>query len=408
MKKSNLDHWIQETEDLSVLTREGLEALQLERLNALLHRLKARGGRCQELPDSLSSLDQLSGLPFTTPQMLSEHPGQFLLTSQAEVSRVISGTTSGTTGLPKRVFYTQRDTDHTVGFFAAGISEMLRPGQTCMIAFPFSGPFGLGDLIAQAVKKIGGIPIAAGFGITYADLIRLVRQEQPETYIGFPTALLGLLRMYGAHFPIQRALLSADACPKGVMDALEQALGSRLFPHYGSRETALGGAITCPAHEGMHLRENHILAEIVDRHGHPLPHGQWGELVITTIGMEAMPLLRYRTGDFTRILPTPCPCGSVTIRLDRVSRASDGPVDMETLDSTLYPTEDLIDYKASFDGTLHIQALVLDTGCAQRLYHAAKAQYPELSITVSVQTAAPTDRPMYPGKRYLVMKGDTV
>ena len=82
----------------------------------------------------------------------------------------------------------------------------------------------------------------------------------------------------------------------------------------------MAGAITCPAHDGMHLRENHIIAEIIDGQGNVLPHGEEGELVITTIGMEAMPLIRYRTGDYTRIIPGTCVCGSETIRLDLLRR----------------------------------------------------------------------------------------
>ena len=148
-----------------------------------------------------------------------------------------------------------------------------------------------------------GIPIRAGFGQSWGRLCRLVRQTQPQTYIGFPTALLGLARVYGADFPIQRALVSADACPAGVMLALDEILESKLYPHYGSRECGLGGAITCPAFQGMHLRENHIIGEIVDADGIAVPEGGYGELVITTIGLEAMPLIRYRTGDYTRFLP---------------------------------------------------------------------------------------------------------
>ncbi|MBR5218101.1 MAG: hypothetical protein IKV89_00075, partial [Clostridia bacterium] len=86
-----------------------------------------------------------------------------------------------------------------------------------------------------------------------------------------------------------------------------------------SHERTTISAVTCQAFEGMHLRENHIIAEIIDASGNVLSDGEYGELVITTIGLEAMPLVRYRTGDFTRILP-PCPCGGVTKRLDTVSR----------------------------------------------------------------------------------------
>ena len=228
MRRTNLENWIENIEALPSLTREGLECLQLRRLNEMLARVKARGGFYEHYPDRLESLDELKNLPFTTPEMLANSPGKFLLTSQSEVSRVISGATSGTTGIAKRVFYTQADTAHTVGFFAAGISEMLTEREKCFIAFPFTGPFGLGDLIAKAVEKLGGIPIRAGFGQTWGEMVSLTRETQPETYIGFPVTLLSLIRLYGPDFPIQRALVSGDACPGGVMAELEKALGNKL------------------------------------------------------------------------------------------------------------------------------------------------------------------------------------
>ena len=123
MKRTNLDTWIENIEGIPHLTRENLEAHQLRRLNEMLTRLKERGGIYDTYPDKLESLSQLQTLPFTTAQMLSEHPGRFLVTSQSEVSRVISGATSGTTGPAKRVFYTEKDTERTIGLFTAGISE---------------------------------------------------------------------------------------------------------------------------------------------------------------------------------------------------------------------------------------------------------------------------------------------
>lgn len=399
MNKTRLDNWICEVESLPELTREGLERLQLRRLNETLARLKARGGIYAGYPEKLENLAQLETLPFTTAAMLAENPGAFLLTSQSEVSRVISGATSGTTGPSKRVFYTDRDTEHTVGFFAAGIGEMLHPGGKCLIGFPFTGPFGLGDLIAKAVERLGGIPIRAGFGQSWGELSDLVSETQPETYIGFPVTLLGLSRMYGSPLPIRRALVSGDACPKGVMDALEQALGSKPYPHYGSRECGLGGAVTCPAFSGMHLRENHILPEIVDEQGNVLPEGAYGELVITTIGLEAMPLIRYRTGDFTRLLP-PCPCGGVTRRIDTVSRR-EGEISMAELDSVLFPIPELVDYRACFDGGLTIDARMLPSGRGEALQKAAQQRYPDDPVRVHTSLCEKSHRPMYPGKRFV-------
>ena len=398
MKRTNLENWIETTEALPELTREGLECLQLRRLNETLVRVKARGGFYRDYPEKLDSLADLRRLPFTTAEDLSAHPGKFLLTSQSEVSRVISGATSGTTGPAKRVFYTETDTEHTVGFFAAGISEMLGAGEKCFIAFPFTGPFGLGDLIANAVERLGGIPIRAGFGQTWGRMLELLKDTRPETYIGFPVTLLSLARMYGEDFPVRRALVSGDACPEGVMAELENILGSKLYPHYGSRECGLGGAVTCPAHEGMHLRENHIIPEIIDETGRVLPDGEYGELVITTIGAEAMPLIRYRTGDYTRILP-PCRCGGITKRIDTVSRR-EGELSIEELDSILFGIPGLVDYQAGFDGKLHLDCLGISR-IADSVRSAVGQKYPQLEVTVSGQSIIRDHRPLYLGKRYI-------
>ena len=400
MNRTKLDNWIAELEGLPVLTREALEALQLRRLNETLKRVKERGGFYRDYPDRLESLADLQTLPFTTAADLAAQPNRFLVTSQSEVGRIISGATSGTTGSAKRVFYTDRDTEQTVGFFAAGISEMLAAGEKCFIAFPFSGPFGLGDLIARAVERLGGIPIRAGFGQSWGEMLALLRETKPQTYIGFPVTLLSLIRMYGSDFPVRRALVSGDACPAGVMAELEKNLGSRLYPHYGSRESGLGGAVTCPAFEGMHLRENHIIPQIIDETGKVLPDGEYGELVLTTIGAEAMPLIRYRTGDFTRILP-PCPCGGVTKRLDTVSRR-EGDISMEELDSHLFRIPGLADFRASFDGRLIIEARTLCEGMEKQILHGAETVCPDLQMVVHTAPSGDSDRPMYLGKRHIV------
>ena len=258
MNRVKMEDWICRKENLAELTREKLEQIQLKNLNGMLKKLKARGGIYKDLPENLNSLEELKSLPFTEPEMLKNHPESFLVCSQSQVSRVITQHSSGTTGGAKRVFYSDEDLENTVDFFASGISEMLNRGEKCLIAFPFSGPSGLGNLIAKAVEQLGAIPIKKGFGLDYGEFLKVLESEKPETYIGFPVPLLSLLRLYEGEFPIKRALISGDACPKSVWDGLSQKI--KLYPHYGSRETVLGGAVTCEAFEGMHLRENHIIA----------------------------------------------------------------------------------------------------------------------------------------------------
>ena len=173
-----------------------------------------------------------------------------------------------------------------------------------------------------------------------------------------------------------------------------------LFPHYGSREMALAGAITCPAHEGMHLRENHILAEIVDDAGNVLPDGEEGELVITTLDMEAMPLLRYRTGDRTRFLSGSCPCGGVTRRLDRVSRMAKDAFWMEELDDLLFPVKTLVDYRAAWDRDgLFLAARILEGHGAEELEERIGWKYPGLSLQLEVSPCRLEEFPCYKGKR---------
>ncbi len=400
MRKTRLENWICEVEGLSALDRETLEDIQLLRLNELLAREKARGGFYKGLPERLGSLAELRRLPFTTPEQLAENAPGLLLTSQAEVSRIISGATSGTTGPSKRIFYTERDIAHTVGFFAAGIGEFVSPGDTVCVAMPFSGPDGLGELICRAVESLGAKPVRMGVGRSLGEQAKMLEAERPEAYIGMPVPLLGLIRWMGSTGSLRRALVSGDACPEGVMRELERLLGARLFPHYGSREMCLGGAVTCPAHEGMHLRENHVIAEIVSPEGEALPAGEFGELVITTVDMQAMPLIRYKTGDYTRFLAEPCPCGGVTRRLDTVRRARETP-DIVDLDSALFALSGLIDYSARLDGGQLIVDAV-GTVTAEELEGAARALYPALGVKAGVRPASPDFCGCCAGKRCIL------
>ena len=398
MKISKLDPWVRDTENLRTLGHGGIRRLQLEKLNALLARERARGGFYAGLPASLPSLDAMAGLPFTTAADLAAHGGGMVMVSQSEIQRVLTDVTSGTSGEAKRVFYTPGDCENTVSFFAAGLSEMVFPGSRTLICMPFSGPYGLGELISAAIESLGAAPLRAGVGRTYGELRELMETARPDTYVGMPAHLLAMLKVCGKG-TLRRALVSGDACAGPVSVAIEKRLGTRLFPHYGSREMGLGGAVTCPAHEGMHLRENHVIAEIVDGDGKVLPDGEYGELVITTVGLEAMPLIRYRTGDRTRILKEPCPCGSRLRRIDGVQRNAGGP-DIVALDKVLLDRDDVADFKAEIrNGVLSIDALTLGAPDEDALKKAAAAALTGLEVRVSARPCADADMPLYPGKR---------
>ena len=386
MRPSRIDALLLAQEGLKNISRASIEEMQLEKLNALLAREKERGGFYRDLPAHLGSLSDLASLPFTTDEDLAHNAPGLLLRSQAEVQRVLSDATSGTTGAAKRVFYTEGDCAHTVELFTAGLGELIFPGSVTMICFPFSGPQGLGELIAEAIERLGARPLRLGVGLSYGEFAAVLEQEKPDTFVGMPVQLLSLLRVCGRG-SLKRALVSGDACPAAVLRGCEEILGTRLFPHYGSREMALGGAITCPAHAGMHLRENHVIAEIIDDKGLPLPPGETGELVITTIGMEAMPLIRYRTGDYTRVIPGRCPCGSEVLRLDTVRRKE--TAEITSLDETLFSLPFVADYRAERrEGKLYLEILTCGEG-----------MLPSLNAETEIRPVRPDDRSLYTGKR---------
>ena len=394
MKRSRIDEMICRQEGNSSVTRSILNEIQLKKLNDVLIREKSRAGFFAHLPDKLSSLEDLSSLPFTTEEDLAQNAGKLLLVSQSDIQRILSDATSGTTGLPKRVFYTLGDCKNTIELYKAGLGEFIFPGNKTMICMPFSGPFGLGELIAAAVEELGATPLKVGVGKTFAQLEEIILTEEPDTFVGLPTHLYSILTVLGP-MSLKRALISGDACPVSATKRIEELLETKLFPHYGSREMGMAGAITCPAHEGMHLRENHIIAEIIDEHGNVLPHGEEGELVITTIGMEAMPLIRYRTGDYTRIIPGICSCGSETLRLDLLRRKGN-PGKILSLDEKLFSINEIVDYKAeqSEDG-LFLNLLVTDLFVENKI----RKLFPNAHI--HLQKITKEDGPMYLGKRIL-------
>lgn len=349
MQISHIDTWIRETEGLSGLSRKELEKLQLEKLNCILAKEKTRNGFYGRLPGRLDDLDELRTLPFTSGWELANYGSRMVLVSQSEISKVTTEMTSGTTGAAKRLFYTENDRERTKCFFTAGLAEMVMPGEKVLVCMPSDGAGGLSALIGEAILRLGANPIAFGVGRSYEAFLEVNAREAPDCFIGMPAPFLSMLRyasFSGIKISVKKALLSADACAAAVFSAIDAFLPGKPWIHYGLREGGLGGAVNCQAFAGMHIRENDILAEIVDENGNRVKEGEPGELVITTIGMEAMPLIRYKTGDKTRFLTGECKCKSRLKRLDSVLRMGKES-EIVTLDEILFAFPEVIDYQAT-------------------------------------------------------------
>jgi len=305
-------------------SRSEIETCQLARLNAMLGRVREHSAFYRKhLPFfDLESLEQLVELPFTSAEDIVMHGPAFLSVPAQEVSRMVAIPTSGTQGVRKRIACTEADLEGTRAFFAEGIRCIARPGEATAVLFPCGTAGSLGRLIADALRRIGARVLLLGLPHDPGKTLRELSRASTTSVVGSARTMLNLARHStegGPRPPIARVLLSSDNASDAVKDEIAHTWGCEVFEHYGMTETGFGAAVDCRAHAGMHLRERDLIVEIVDpATGNPLPDGKEGEVVVTTLTREAMPLIRYRTGDVSHIIAGDCPCGGTLRRLGRV------------------------------------------------------------------------------------------
>jgi phenylacetate-CoA ligase len=322
---------------IEALLRADLERLQLGRLQALAVRLHERVPLYRErfaaagiAPDGIKSLADLRRLPFTTSADLRDtYPAGLLAVPMHEALRL--HTSSGTTGRPKAIFFSPRDVDNAAELCAR---SFVAAGVTARDVFQNMMTYGLftGALVAHyGAEKIGCLVIPAGPGNS---------EKQLALMQDFGTTAVHLTPSFALYFAdfldgkgpdarkplrLRRAFVGAEPYSVETRDKIEQALGVEVFNSYGLSEmNGPGVAFECVQRAGMHLWEDHFILEVVDpKTDEPLPDGEPGELVLTTLCREAMPLVRYRTRDITSVVPGFCACGRTHRRLARITGRAD-------------------------------------------------------------------------------------
>jgi phenylacetate-CoA ligase len=318
--------------------------------------------RFADIPDDLPrSLGEISRFPFTNPGDIARHNSGLLCVSQDEISRVVTMHTSGTSGAPKRLFFTEVEQELALDFFAHGVASMASPGDRMLIALPGEREGSVGNQLAKGIARAGVIPIPHGLSTDAAQTLAHMEQEKATCIIGLPVQMLALFSDNSACADsvlrrLRFIVLCSDHVPESLVRRLRQITGCEIFEHYGMTEMGLGGGVDCAAHMGYHLREADLYFEIVDpATGEPLPDGEIGEIVFTTLHRTAMPLIRYRTGDLSRFLPGPCGCGTILKSLDRVRNRVDGfvslgrwgSISIGALDEALFDIPGLVDFTAT-------------------------------------------------------------
>ncbi|WP_028586834.1 phenylacetate--CoA ligase family protein [Desulfocurvus vexinensis] len=332
------------------LSREELDAVQLVRLRSAVERARRSPHYARALagvtPDSIRTLADVRRLPLTTKQDLRDNYPYGLLTEP--VDRMVRlHASSGTTGNPTVIFYTQNDVDTWAGLMARCMHMAgVRPGDRFQNMSGY-GLFTGGLGFHYGSERLGCLTIPAGAGNT-ARQIKLITDMGVTVLHIIPSYALyfaGALEQMGidpadkARWPVRVAMIGAEPHTEEVRRKIEEMLHLRAFNSYGLSEmNGPGVAFECPHQCGMHVWEDAFLVEIVDPETlEPVPDGEVGEIVMTTLTREGMPILRYRTRDLSRFVPGPCACGRVHRRLDRIKGRADDMIIIKGVN--IYPMQ---------------------------------------------------------------------
>ena len=322
---------------LETMQRPDLEALQLERLQHTVRRVYQHvpmyRERMQEKgvsPEDIKSVHDLRLLPFTQKTDLRDnYPYGLFAAPQEEIVRIHAS--SGTTGKPIVAGYTAHDVQvwSEVVARCLGCAHISRE-DTVQVSYGY-GLFTGGLGLHYGVEKMGAKVVPTSAGNTQRQL--MLMEDLGTTAIACtPSYALMLaegLRDEGfdmTRLKLRTGIFGAEPWTEGMRDEIQKLLGIKALDIYGLTETiGPGVAMEClEAQSGLHIWEDHFMVEIIDPDTEePLPDGETGELVITTISKEGMPTLRYRTHDLTSIIPEPCPCGRTHRRIRRLRGRTD-------------------------------------------------------------------------------------
>ena len=322
--------------EAETMSRSGIEALQLERLKRLVRycydNVKLYHDRFDAIgldPDKFRTLSDIQYIPPTTKADLRDtYPFGMFAVPKKEVVRIHAS--SGTTGNPTVVGYTRNDLEMWSEIMARIIAAANVTdediAQICFGYGLFTGALGL----HYGLEKIGAAVVPSSSGNSEKQ-IKLMKDFGTTTLIATPSYALYLGEL--AHemgyqlsdFKLRIGLFGSEGCTPEMRAKIEKKLGLFATDNYGMSELVGPGVSgECEYRDGLHINEDHFLTEVVDPETlEAKAEGEVGELVITTLTKEALPLLRYRTRDLSRVVYTPCKCGRTTARMDKVMGRSD-------------------------------------------------------------------------------------
>ncbi|HSB77262.1 MAG TPA: phenylacetate--CoA ligase [Candidatus Methylomirabilis sp.] len=324
-------------DEFETLPREAMEALQLKRLRDMVDRVSAtvpfyrrRLAEAGYKPGDLKNIEDIARLPFTTKDDLRDnYPFGLFAVPMERVVRIHAS--SGTTGKPTVVGYTRRDIETWSELMARTLScGGTTSGDVVHNAYGY-GLFTGGLGAHYGAEKIGAAVIPMSGGNTKRQIL-IMKDFGSTILLSTPSYALNIAEVMveegvdPKQLKLKCGLFGAEPWSESMRKEIERKLHIHALDIYGLSEViGPGVASECIEEKsGLHVFEDYFVPEIIDpATGRVLPHGELGELVFTTVTKEAFPVLRYRTRDISRLIPTPCSCGRTLLRMERISGRTD-------------------------------------------------------------------------------------
>jgi phenylacetate-CoA ligase len=325
IQRTPVDAWIAERTGITVsdLSQDKLTDCQMASFRRTITFTKSNSRFYKKLfqnikPETIHSAEDLLSIPCTDERDLAGNEMDFLCVNQKEVSRVVTVPTTGTLGLQKRIPFTNSDQLSSMKFIEVGFRTLVTPPAVMLVMMSGGTEGSIGRTVEKALAPAGIPTYIYGTIGTVADAYEFMLQCKPTTIVGVPNQLAALSR-YGqisgnpetAH--IKSVLLSADDIPDSLRHSISRLWNCNVFNHYGMTEFGIAGGVECEGFSGYHTRDCDLLFEIINRDESGI-----GEIVFTTLEREAMPLIRYKTGDLGKFTTTACPCGSPLKRIEKI------------------------------------------------------------------------------------------
>lgn len=387
------------------LSAEMLEKWQLAEIRKLLSYIDRSRFYRKRLagtdPESIRTVDDFRRLPVTSEADLAGNENAFLCLSPGSVDRMVTVPTTGTTGGSKRIAFTGEDIRRSMEFITVAYTTFMQKGDRMIVMMSGGTQGSIGDVVKHSMDQLGVETYIYGPITDIRDAYEKICEWKPDVITGIPVQIAALARYCelkkltgDAEQPVIReVLLSADDVPDAICDRIRRVWGARVFRHFGMTELCIFGGCECTADMGYHVRHSDHFFEILD----PDENG-YGELAVTTFHHEAMPLLRYKTGDIAKIDSSICKCGSPFPRLigpkGRLSNSRDfggGRVFIRDIEEVLFTDPAVIDFEClagenSLDILLkHLPGDVPDADSI-KIGLAVKSELTEVEISVTDET----------------------